>query len=82
LLRLRRTITEDLEKTLERLRKLEQENIRSVEAQLAASHRKILHELRFAWLTSVLKSIFAAVITSVVATAIIGPRHDANSHKN
>jgi hypothetical protein len=75
-------MTEDLEKTLERLHKLEQENVRSVEQQLAASHRKILHELRLAWLTSVLKSIFAAVIGSVVAAAILGPRDDAHSHKN
>jgi hypothetical protein len=75
-------MTEDFEKTLERLRKLEQENARSVEQQLAASHRKILHQLRLAWLTSVLKSIFAAVIGSVVAAAILGPRDDAHSRKN
>ncbi len=75
-------MTEDLETTLERLHDLEQENVRLVEQQLAASHRKILHELRLAWLTSVLKSLFAAAIGAAVVAAIIGPREDTDSRES
>jgi hypothetical protein len=68
------TMTDNLEEILERFHELEEETARAVEQRLAASHRRIVHELRRDWLTTVLKSIFAAIIASAIATAIIGPR--------
>jgi hypothetical protein len=73
-------MTDDLDKPLARLQQLEQDSARTIERKLAASHRKILHELRREWLTSICKSIFAALIATSVAAAILRPRHHSKPH--
>ena len=66
-------MTDDLGEILERLDECERDNARALEQRLAASHRQIVHELRREWLTTVLKSIFAALIATAIATAIMEP---------
>ena len=46
----------------------------ATERQLAAEHRKILHELRRDWLTTVCQSIFVALVTVVASLAMIGAK--------
>ena len=64
----------DIDGALDRLGKLEAETTGATEQQLAAAHRKILHELRRDWLTTVCKSVFVALVTVVASLAIMGTK--------
>ena len=64
----------DIDGALDRLGKLEAETAGATEQQLAAAHRKILHELRRDWLTTVCKSVFVALVTVVASLAIMGAK--------
>ena len=64
----------DVDSALDRLGKLEAETAGATERQLAATHRKILHELRRDWLTTVCKSVFVALVTVVASLALLGEK--------
>ena len=64
----------DFDSALDRLGKLEAETTGATEQQLAAAHRKILHELRRDWLTTVCKSVFVALVTVVASLALLGTK--------
>jgi len=64
----------DVDSALDRLGKLEAETAGATERQLAATHRKILHELRRDWLTTVCKSVFVVLVTVVVSLALLGEK--------
>jgi hypothetical protein len=64
----------DFDSALDRLGKLEAETAGATEQRLAAEHRKILHELRRDWLTTVCKSVFVALVTVVTSLALLGEK--------
>ena len=65
---------EDFDRALERLSKLEAKTAGATEQQLAAAHKKILHDLRRDWLTTICKSVFVALVTIVASLALLGKK--------
>ena len=64
----------DLVNAQNRLSKLEAETVGATEQQLAAAHRKILHELRRDWLTTVCKSVIVTLTTALASAALINKK--------
>jgi hypothetical protein len=67
---------DDFDRALERLSKLEAETTGATERQLAASHKKILHDLRRDWLTTICKAVIIALTTLVASLAIAGKERE------
>jgi hypothetical protein len=67
---------DDLNRALDRLSELEAETAGATEQQLAASHKKILHDLRRDWLTTICKAVIIALTTMVASLAIVGKKSE------
>ena len=67
---------EDFDRALDRLSKLEAATAGATEQQLAAAHKKILHDLRRDWLTTICKAVIIALTTMVASLAIVGKKSE------